>query len=377
MLSLKRARQASNPPVKSWMLCIRRVQNRTAGSSPLWIRYGPGACVTYARDELTRLHTFVFTFLPITALGLGACGGLSPSAPSNAEPAGTAASTPAPPAGQGGQIVQALIPSCPGSGTPLFDTLPIALNDFMAFRPLGFLSPPIHMFPAKHSAFSMTLPGATAIPRPVRAPGRVWVKEIWEASFSTGGRNYQVYVYPCNEVRVYFGHIRTLSDELMADMQKYPATCNSFVESDATLTTCRHENMSLMLELGEEMGTGPDTAGVDFGVVDFRRSPAAFIRLDHYDHFYPLWASPFDYFTSDVRSTLASKTGHFFGTRMRTSEPIGGTHMQDVAGTAQGNWFFPGKYHSNSTDLSSSLGLASDYVDPAQPLMAVGDSIRA
>jgi len=31
--------------------------------------------------------------------------------------------------------------------------------DFIAFRPLGFLAPPIHMLPAKHSAFSMALPG--------------------------------------------------------------------------------------------------------------------------------------------------------------------------------------------------------------------------
>jgi hypothetical protein len=72
---------------------------------------------------------------------------------------------------------------------------------------------------------------------------------------------------------------------------------------------------------------------------------------------------------------LASKTGHVFGTRMRTAEPIGGTYMQDIPGTAQGNWFFPGRYHSNSADLSFSLGLASDYVDPGQPIMAVGQSV--
>ena len=31
--------------------------------------------------------------------------------------------------------------------------------DFIAFRPLGFLAPPIHMLSAKQSAFSMALPG--------------------------------------------------------------------------------------------------------------------------------------------------------------------------------------------------------------------------
>jgi hypothetical protein len=27
---------------------------------------------------------------------------------------------------------------------------------------------------------------------------------------------------------------------------------------------------------------------------------------------------------------------------MRTADPVGGTYMQDLAGTAQGNWFLPG-----------------------------------
>jgi len=248
---------------------------------------------------------------------------------------------------------------------------------FLAFRPLGFLSPPIHMFPAKHSAFSMTPPGAAPVPVSVRAPARVWVKEIWEATFSAGGRNYQLYVHPCDQVRVYFGHVASISDTLLVELRKSPPSCNSFFDGTATVTTCRHEILPpLVVDSGAPFGTGPDSAGVDFGLVDFRRPPAAFIRQDHYDYFYPQWASPLDYFRPDVRNTLASQTGHVFGTRMRTMEPIGGAFMQDLAGTAQGNWFFPGSYHSNSSDLSRSLGLASDYVDPAQPIMAVGGSVN-
>ena len=266
--------------------------------------------------------------------------------------------------------------ACPASvGTPLFDVIPVDPFDFLAFRPLGFLSPPIHMFPAKHSSFSMTLPGQGTIAKPVRAPGKVWVREIWEATFSTGGRNYQLFVYPCSEVRVYFGHVASLSEKLMTEMLKSSGACNSFFDGLSTVTTCRHENMSLMLDSGEQMGTGPDSAGVDFGLIDSRLPPAAFVRLDHYDHFYPYYASPLDYFTPEVKSVLASKTGHVFGTRMRTAAPIGGTYMQDVPGTAQGNWFLPGRYHSNSSDLSFFLGLATDYVDPGQPIIAAGQSV--
>ncbi|OFW46973.1 MAG: hypothetical protein A3J29_09405 [Acidobacteria bacterium RIFCSPLOWO2_12_FULL_67_14b] len=304
--------------------------------------------------------------------GLAACGG---SSPTPTAPTTTTPPAAVPPVPTGAAPVTQ-IPGCAGAGTTLFDALPVALADFLAFRPLGFLSPPIHMFPAKHSAFGMSMPGTVAPKVPIRAPGRVWVKEIWEATFSTGGANYQVYVYPCNDVRVYFGHLATLSEKLLTEMQKVPASCNSFADGTALVTTCRHLDMAVPLESNEAMGTGPDTAGVDFGLVDFRRSPAAFIRLEHYDHFYPYWASPLDYFTADVRTQLAARTGSVFGSPLRTASPIGGSHAQDVAGTAQGNWFPPGVYHANTTDLGPMLGLASDYVDPSQPIMAIGSSIR-
>jgi hypothetical protein len=266
--------------------------------------------------------------------------------------------------------------ACPADpAEPLFTILPIATADFMAFRPLGFMAPPIHMFPAKHSAFSMTPPGQAAVPRTVVAPGRMWVGEIWVATFSTGGGNYQVFTYPCRDVRIYWGHIATIGDKLAAAQGGVTPTCNSFPDGTATVTTCRHTGLSVLLEAGEAIGTGPDSAGIDLGVIDFRRTPAAFIERGHYDAYYPYYASPLDYFIPSVRAAIEAKTGSVFGKRFRTAVPIGGTYMQDVPGTARGNWFSPGKYHRNTTDLSPSLGLATDFVDPAQPVIAIGSSV--
>lgn len=266
---------------------------------------------------------------------------------------------------------------CPADiNTPLFDTSPIAIEDFIAFRPLGFMSAPIHMFPAKHSAFSMTPIGQTPVPKPVRAPGNVVVTEMYEAAFSTGARNYQVFMRPCGDVRAYFGHLVTISDKLLAEFNKEAPKCNSFYEGNVTMTTCRRENLSIALTSGEQFGTGPDTAGVDFGVLDFRRAPARFINLEHYDTYYPFYTSPLDYYTVDVRAAIENKTGNVFGTKMRTVQPIGGTYMQDIAGTAQGNWFLPGKNHKNSTDMSIFVGLAHDYVNPDEPVMSLGSSVK-
>lgn len=301
----------------------------------------------------------------MVCLVFAACGGSSsPAAPSG--PTGSSTPTPS----------GSTIPACSAVSAPFFDALPIALSDFIAFRPLGFLSVPIHTIPAKHSAFSMTLPGNVAAPRPVRAPGRVWVKEIWEASFSTGARNYQLYLYPCNDVRVYFGHVVTISATLSAALAGQTPSCSSSTDGTGTVTICRYLNLAVPLASGEQFGTGPDTAGVDFGLVDFRRAPAAFARIDHYDAYYPYWASPLEYFRADVRSQIESQTGSVFGTVRRTASPVGGTHMQDVTGTAQGNWFQPGRYYSNQSDSATFLGLASDYVDPGQPMMAIGASVQ-
>ena len=46
--------------------------------------------------------------------------------------------------------------------------------------------------------------------------------------------------------------------------------------------------------------------------------------------------------------------------------------MQDIAGTAQGNWFaFPGRL----TQEDAHLALVHDNVDPRQPIFSVGTSI--
>ena len=129
------------------------------------------------------------------ACSLAACGGASssstPTGPSPTVGSGSSSSS----SGGSNAGQTGLIPSRGGISGPLFDVIPIDTSDFLAFRTLGFLSPPIHMFPAKHSAFSMTLPGQTAVPRPVRAPGRVWVKEIWRVRYDDGFSNVPRPVY--------------------------------------------------------------------------------------------------------------------------------------------------------------------------------------
>ena len=98
----------------------------------------------------------------------------------------------------------ASVAACPADpASPLFGTAPVDPADFIALRPLGFQSVPIHVFPAKHAAFSMTPLGATPQPRPVRAPARATVREMIEVrNPATGGGNFHVLMFPCRDVRL-------------------------------------------------------------------------------------------------------------------------------------------------------------------------------
>lgn len=272
----------------------------------------------------------------------------------------------------------ASVPACPADASqPLLGTLPLDPGDFLAWRPLGFMSPPIHMFPAKHAAFSMTPPGQIPQPRPLRSPAAATVSAIYEAQFSaTGKRNYQVFMQPCRELRLYFGHLDALAPRLQAAFAAAPPQCNSFSSGDGGVTTtCRREDLALPLQEAEVFGSGPDSAGVDFGAIDFRRMPAAFIERGHYDPYYPYYVAPTELFQPGPRAQLEAKSGSVLGSARRSQAPLGGSHMQDLPGTAQGNWFLPDRHMRNSSDLSDFLGLARDYADPSRPLLAVGRSI--
>lgn len=280
------------------------------------------------------------------------------------------------------------MPACSGIG-PLFDTIPMAPSDFLAFRPLGWTSPTIHVFPAKHGNFALALPGQAPPVRPVVSPGRIWVTEINSTQFGPSKTGYGITFYPCAQFKAYFGHLSGLSDKLLKAMDSPQRQCSpSYQSGGVTVTPCR-AFVSIELEPGEAVGMSGDAAGVDFGTIDFRipmldfaepkhycvPQPDGSVRLETCEMLY--YVSPVPYFRSDVRAALESKLGSYDGTVARTAAPKHGEYMQDRPGTAQGNWFLPGK------DLSVAflqpdefIALVHEYVDPSQPIFSVGTTLK-
>jgi len=262
----------------------------------------------------------------LTAAGLLTWAGGSVDPPASARLVPTAAPTSPPtptsvpdaPRGAG----PASVPPCPADIAPMFTVLPMALDNFLAFRPLGFLSPPIHVFPAKHSSFTLALPGQTPPRRPVYFPGDVWVTEVnvaeWEGRDQAG---YGVTFYPCREFKLYFGHLSSVSEPLRAAMQRATVACNPpYASGGATVKGCRYL-VSIKVSAGDLAGTSGDAAGVDFGAIDYRTPPLAFVRPEHYLREMLHYVSPVPYFVPAVRARLETKLRSYDGKVPRTAAP--------------------------------------------------------
>lgn len=263
------------------------------------------------------------------------------------------------------------IPTCPDG--PLFDTLPMELSDFKAFRPLGFLSPPNHLLPAKHSSFSINLPGESTTGKLIRFPGAATVTEIWTTA-SAEHRSYQLIFYPCRDFKAYFFHLGSISSRLQRALHTQEDQCEYFQDGRSTIKKCRY-SVSLSVTSGEVAGTSDGLGGVDFGAADYRLSPHPFANPKRYDNDYLHNVSPVDYFSATSKAQLETKLASLDGSIPRTDLPRAGTHMQDIQGTAQGNWFKPGSSMMTSSDGSSFIALAHDYIDTAQPLFSIGTAL--
>lgn len=343
------------------------------------------------------------TVNPAPTAAVPAAGSPGPTARVTATPVGTAPpavtplsaipgiASPRPSAQQSAPTAQQAgpgsVPACSGDG-PLFDTIPMQPSDFLAFRPLGWTSPTIHVFPAKHGNFALALPGQTPPVRPVVSPGRIWVTEINSTDFGAGKTGYGITFYPCRDFKAYFGHLSGLSEKLLATNGAQKQCSPSYQSGGATVTPCR-ALVNVELAPGEAVGVSGDAAGVDFGAIDFRIPMLGFAEPKHYcvpqrdgtqrletcEMLY--YVSPVPYFRSDVRPALEAKLGSYDGSVRRTAAPRHGEYMQDRPGAAQGNWFLPGK------DLSVAflqpdefIALVHDYVDPRQPIFSVGTTLK-
>jgi hypothetical protein len=256
---------------------------------------------------------------------------------------------------------------------PLFNHIPMAMGDFRAFRPLGFVTLPQHIFGAKHSNFSINMPGESKSGLRVEFPSDAVVTGITSTE-GQHSRGYQMTFFPCNNFKSYFFHLGTISDKLKQEFKSDKAQCQNHGSGQDLIKKCEFK-VEIKVKSGELAGTNDGFGGVDFGAVDYRLA-ADYANLKRYDGDYPHYTSPVLYFTPALRKQLESKLRSVDGKVPRTAEPKVGALMQDVKGTAAGNWFVGDKSFYNTQDFSPFLGLLHDYIDPGQPVFSMGTSVK-
>ena len=110
----------------------------------------------------------------------------------------------------------------------------------------------------------------------------------------------------------------------------------------------------------------------DFGSYDYRRAPLAFVTPSRHIGDQPYTVCPIDYFSAGPKADMEALLGRFDGTFHRTTPPICGQIMYDIAGTAKGDWYYPG---APDVPEDPHLSLIDNNVSAPQETISIGDSL--
>jgi hypothetical protein len=242
-------------------------------------------------------------------------------------------------------------------GDSFFTHMPTQLGALSAIVPLGNVNPAAHTLPTRHIYVypKMATPDdvSTAITIPVRAPGRL---EIVVIEFHPDSLDWSLHLKPCKDISLYFFHVQTL-------VPKIAAAVGNIADGGVKLTDFTAKPVSIMVTPGQLLGHAKI---FDMGIHDFRKSPLPFVNPARYAVDFPkLFAAfpglaadpiaqklaklivpqavfnrcPIDYFRPKLRSALEARLADYDGEPPASGKPLCYSHMQDVPGTAQGNWF--------------------------------------
>jgi hypothetical protein len=260
------------------------------------------------------------------------------------------------------------LPPC-GPAT-LLTVTPMALGVLHELAPLGNLNPPGHTFPTDHIYFYANVGPAV----PVVSPGSVRITQAMVQKRTGNGQpeldDYGLDFYPCPGQHFYFAHLASLSASLQAQLGTLDNSCNPpYMTGGYTYVQCR-KTVKVDLAAGDTIGTagGPTEGALDLGLVNTNSPPLAFADPARASENTLYAACPVDFFASPVRDSLEVRFA--VNGNHRTSPPVCGTVMQDVANTAQGRWFFDA-----TTNEDHHLALVHASWDPTIGAFSMGTMV--
>ena len=288
------------------------------------------------------------------------------------------------------------LPACPADTSELF-TKPFMDGDKPDYIvPLGNSNMEGHVVPVDHVyPKNNTYQEDT----PVYAPGKltlIWIenKQIFNANTDEKvAPDYQLNFAPCRGINLAFIHLTKLSDKLSEALtQEVDENCDTSQKIDfgtrngapIYYITCHPDFKQVTLEPGELIGyfgfqdTEKPQIGFDIGIYDYIRPALAFINPDRYYDDTVHTSCFTDYYTPELRAKYNAKFGSIDQQKdgmmsafiRRTTEPVCGQVMWDVAGTAAGDWFKNPVQKQNITD-NDALVLIHDNIQPEMAKMSM------
>lgn len=271
-------------------------------------------------------------------------------------------------------------------GSEPLTTPPVDLADLAGIIPLGNLNPSAHTLPSAHTYLALGNSTAATKMVGVRFPaaGRVLRVLRYEGFLPGGVTEYSVHVSVCKELFLYFNHLVNLDADFLTQIGDFPPDTCDF----APMRTC-NKVVSIPISAGAVFAQLPVQPGVarvfDFGARDARLpAPTGYANLARY-YLAPDGndlrhvACPFEYFPAVTRDGALALMGDPFALPpvRRTIEPRCGTVVQDVPGTAQGNWFgyatTGAMYYEPPPQDDKAVSLVHDAMYPGKPVFSVGN----
>lgn len=271
--------------------------------------------------------------------------------------------------------VIAQLPSCAESP---FNRSPILEDRFEWITPLGNVNPSGgHVTPTDHLYFLQKRDGGKI---DIFAPGDITIYEIFHNSVYDQNHklvsdDFAIDFSPCNKIEARFGHVKSISQALEKEVEVAKKECGPDYQAGKwTASPCRYF-LKYQAKAGEVIGAIEAKEGApafDFNTYDKRKKPLNFVNPKRYLNKQLYTVCGLDLFEPQTKSMLNSHLGGYGG--KRTIEPLCGSIMQDITGTAQGNWFNGSEDDQTLENKGLAISLFHDNVDPSIGIVSIGTS---
>ena len=285
-------------------------------------------------------------------------------------------------------------PAC-GDKKEFFTTLPLSLDGFTTIDPLGLLAPTAHVFPTPHIYFRIKREqpdnfNSPVLKFPLYAPADMTITRINlmqatnRAEFADDSA---VHFALCKDFKAYFDHVVDLSPKLQKAFDEGRVDrCDEYTltykDGPVNWKKCNKE-VDLEVSEGELIGYaggGEAQAVLDLGAYDLRIKPNNYASPKRqFRNELPYNVCPLDYFSQPLAGQLREKLGAYFelsNSNTFTKSLTCGKVIQDIPGTAKGDWFAPNIDTAQSGHEPPHLGLVQGHIDQSLQAFSNGDSTK-